>query len=291
MFTVGFALREYGAFHYLFSNENLNVYIASTSFIYMSPPLLELANYHVLGRILYYVPYFSPLHPGRVLTTFGALSAIVEVLNAIGVSYIANQALPESLTKLGQILMKLSLVTQIVIIALFCLLGGTFHWRCARASIRIHRVSAPLLTLYISTSIILVRCIYRTIEHFNVLSVRHGPGVDLTTLSPIVRYEWFFYVFEASLMLVNSFLWNWRHPRQYLPENYNIYLAQDGVTELEGPGWKDDRPLIMTMFDPFSWCEPKTQKQRPFWETNGYTLVTAGSNGAKDRHYAEAEAV
>jgi hypothetical protein len=33
LFTVGFALREYGAFNY----RHLNVYIASTSLIYMAP--------------------------------------------------------------------------------------------------------------------------------------------------------------------------------------------------------------------------------------------------------------
>lgn len=37
MFAVGFALREYGAFHYMFSTQNLNIYIASTCLIYMSP--------------------------------------------------------------------------------------------------------------------------------------------------------------------------------------------------------------------------------------------------------------
>lgn len=37
MFTVGFALREYGAFHFDYNTTNLNVYIASTCLIYMAP--------------------------------------------------------------------------------------------------------------------------------------------------------------------------------------------------------------------------------------------------------------
>lgn len=44
-------------------------------------PLLELANYHILGRSLYLL---LPIHSGRNLTTFGALSAAVEVLNGLG---------------------------------------------------------------------------------------------------------------------------------------------------------------------------------------------------------------
>lgn len=37
MFTVGYALREYGAFHYIYSTTNLIVYILSQVFIYVCP--------------------------------------------------------------------------------------------------------------------------------------------------------------------------------------------------------------------------------------------------------------
>lgn len=52
--------------------------------------MLELANYHILGRIFYYIPHLSPLPPNRVLAIFGGLMALVEALNAIGVSLQAN---------------------------------------------------------------------------------------------------------------------------------------------------------------------------------------------------------
>ncbi|EEP80582.1 conserved hypothetical protein [Uncinocarpus reesii 1704] len=278
MFTAGFALREYGTFNYLFEGNNLNYYIATISLIYMAPslafrPLLELANYHILGRILYYVPYFAPLHPGRVLTTFGMLSCIVEVMNAIGISYSVNKSLSEDVNKVGEILVKASLLVQIVVIALFCLLAGIFHQRCARARVSSRSVSAPLLTLYASQFLILARCIYRTIEHFDTSKALASQDVDLATISPLLRYEWFFYVFEATFMLINSAMWNWWHPRRYLPESYNTYLAQDGITELEGPGWKDDRPVWLTLIDPFGFVNWSGKKEKPFWETNGYFAV------------------
>ncbi|KAK0628374.1 hypothetical protein B0T17DRAFT_505055 [Bombardia bombarda] len=275
LFTAGFAVREYGAFHY----ENLNVYIASTFLIYMSPPLLELANYHILGRILYYIPYLAPIHPGRVLTTFGTLSSLVEVLSAIGVSYVANTSLPARLITLGDALLKASLVLQLVVMLFFFLLAGTFHARCVRAGITSRRVHAPLLTLYLSTLIILGRTIYRTVEYFGSNVVRsHAEGggrLDPMMLSPVIRYEWFFYVFEAVFMLANSVLWNVRHPRRYLPEDYRVYLAQDGATELTGPGWKDKRSYAMTALDPFGWFgdgsgSGKGDDARPFWEENGF---------------------
>ena len=247
--------------------------------MYLARPLLELANYHVLGRILYYVPYFSPLHPGRVLTTFGALSAVVEMMNAIGVAYIANPNVKDKDREVGHILMKASLIIQIIVIGLFCMLAITFQRRCRKARIHSRKVSGSLLTLYISMGLISVRCIYRTVEHFGFSAVELTVGSDtrIEDLSPIIRHEWYFYVFEAAVMLINTWMWNWRNPRRYVPENYNVYLAQDGVTEIEGPGWKDNRPFVMTLIDPFGWFEPKENKQQPYWETNGFDLPGAGT--------------
>lgn len=277
MFAVGFALREYGAFHFKYNTTNLNVYIASTCLIYMAPcvviylfwvfttyqteptrmltdiyhsPLLELANFHVLGRILYFVPYCAPLHPGRVLTTFGFLSSLVEIFNAIGVSYLANTSLPEKITKLGDVMMKTGLVLQIVVICLFLLCAGIFHRRCAKAGVtRSRKVSTPMQIMYISTALVLARTIYRTVEYFGFdrfESNDAGPEY-----SPILRYEWFFYFFEATLMFTNSSMWAAFHPRRYLPLNKRIYLERDGVTETEGPGWNDERSYWMTFLDPF----------------------------------------
>lgn len=239
-------------------------------------PILELANYHVLGRILYYVPYFSPLHPGRTLTTFGFVSAIVEILNALGVSYLANPYVTESYVNLGDGLLKASLILQVVVIVVFCTASGIFQRRCTKAGIRSRKVQGPLLTLYISMALILIRTIYRLVEHFGQSRIPRNPSPnwDPKSLSPIIRYEWFFYVFEASLMLVNSVLWNFRHPRRYLPEDYHEYLAQDGCTELVGPGWKDDMPWFMTFIDPCGLTAAllgnKRNKEKPFWEMNGY---------------------
>ncbi|KAI9044811.1 RTA1 domain-containing protein [Aspergillus affinis] len=273
MFTAGFALRQYGSFNYIDSEDrtNLYFYIGSTCLIYMAPPLLELANYHILGRVLFYVPYHSPMHPGRVLTTFGMLSVVVEVMNALGVSNISNNRLPEDRQKLGHILMKTSLIVQVAVLLLFCVLAGLFQYRCAKGNIRSKRVSAPLWTLYASTLLILVRCIYRIIEHFGISSI-NPTNAKAEDLSPILRYEWFFYGFEATLMLINNLLWSAMHPRRYLPQHRNIYLAQDGVTELEGPGWKDNRSFLVTLLDPFGWLDSK-KDQPPFWEKNGHAKV------------------
>ncbi|KAF2867532.1 hypothetical protein BDV95DRAFT_598183 [Massariosphaeria phaeospora] len=283
MFTVGFALREWGAFDF----DRLYVYMFSQILIMCAPPILELANYHVLGRILYYVPYFSPMHPGRTLTTFGFISGIVEVMNALGVSYIASKTATDKYLKLGHILMKLSLFIQVLVIIAFCLLAGAFQSRCARGGVHTRSVRSPLLTLYMSMMLILVRCVYRIIEHFAIGGIprKPEPGFDIMRISPVYRYEWYFYVFEATLMIVNTVLWNFRHPRRYLPQDYHVYLAQDGKTELQGPGWKDDVPWIITFLDPCGFSNMLREKlsgaskEQPFWETNGFEHVPLVARG------------
>ena len=238
-----------------------------------SSPILELSNYHILGRTFYYVPYISPLHPGRVLTTLGSLSAAVEALNALGVAYFATGATSTTAKgrdsyALGQSLLRASLALQLAVIVLFYTLAGVFHARCARAGVLKANVGGVLVSLYASMALILARTVYRGVEHF----AAGGSVTSATDLSPVLRYEWFFWVFEAVPMLLNAGLWNARHPMRELPRSFRRYLAQDGVTELDGPGWGDKRSLVMTVVDPFgvvSLCE-KERKGERFWEENGF---------------------
>lgn len=188
--------------------------------------------------------------------------------------------------------MKTSLILQLLVIACFCALAWTFQLRCKRAGIVAgkgkrgnKRVFALLGTLYASMFVIFVRCVYRTVEHFGFSDISGGKLTvnDPTTLSPLVRHEWFFYVFEAALMAFNSVLWNVSHPRRYLPERYETYLTRDGVTELVGPGWRDERPFIVTVCDPFGWFVRKggegKERGKPFWETDGYGLEGKKQHG------------
>ncbi|SPO05513.1 related to Rtm1p [Cephalotrichum gorgonifer] len=270
LFTAGYAVRVYGSYNY----DNLDVYIASICLVYFAPPLLELQNYHVLGRILYYAPYHSPLHPGRVLTTFGFISAIVESLTGWGASYTANQSLPDSQRAIGHALIKTSLLLQVVVLVCFVILAGIFHRRCLRGGVTDMRLQRPLIVLYISACLIFARTIFRVVEYFGMTQMKYDdPAFDPSTITPLLRKEWYFYVFEGALMLINTYLFNAQHPRMFLPEKSSTYLALDGKTEVDGPGWKEDRPWVMTFIDPFNFQGMITggakMKMDPFWETDG----------------------
>jgi len=279
LFVAGYVLREIGAYHYT----NLDIYISSVVMLYAAPPLYELANYLILSRILYYVPYHSPLHPGRVLTTFAAISSVVEALNGNGASYVANTANSKHKQAIGAGLLKAALIIQLVILLLFVILAGHFHRKCKKAGLLPANLKAVLLTLYCSCTLIQCRTIYRTVEYFSTAAIHVTPGFNPTSISPIIRYECFFYIFEACLMSVNSVLLNIRHPMRYLPRNNKIYLAEDGATEIEGPGYEDRRNFLITLFDPFDlagMCKGRNMRKN-FWETQQESHVMAdGSTSA-----------
>ncbi|KAK3290835.1 uncharacterized protein B0H64DRAFT_410772 [Chaetomium fimeti] len=244
LFTVGYALREWGSFNYLFSrtdNTPLIMFILSQVFIYVCPPLLELSNYHVLGRVFYYVPYCAPLPPNRVLATFGGLMAVVEALNAVGVSLVANPSSDSQ--SLGKDLTIAAVAIQVIVIVIFVVMAGMFHYRFTRARLNSKAVKTTLFVLYASMALIFARCVFRLVEHTGNTKMDLDDIEVLRRLTPLMRFETYFYVFEASLMLLNSWLWNLWHPGRFLPRDLHIYLAEDG-TVVTGDKYEDSRPLL-----------------------------------------------
>ena len=137
-----------------------------------------------------------------------------------------------------------SLALQLCVIATFGCLAGIFHRRLAKAGVHARAVKITLATLYASMALILIRCIYRLVEHTGSTEVDLDNIEALRELTPILRYEWFFYVFEATLMLLNSVLWNIWNPGRYMPKRHSVYLSPDGTFEIEGEEKEDDRSLL-----------------------------------------------
>ncbi|KAM5439738.1 hypothetical protein MferCBS31731_004148 [Microsporum ferrugineum] len=232
LFTIGYAMREYSSFNYIYTGSitTLIVFILGQVFIYVCPPLLELANYHVLGRVLFYVPYLAPFPPGKVVSTFGS-----------------NPSSDSSQQHLGSNLTIASLSLQFAVIFTFLVLAGTLHRRCNKAKIRSRysrSITTMLIALYISMGLILIRCIYRLIEHLGNTAVDLEDIEKLRNLSPILRNEYYFYIFEASLMLINSVLWNIWNPSRFLPPDHRIHVTKNGNAEVMAEDGKDNRSVL-----------------------------------------------
>ncbi len=168
--------------------------------------------------------------------------AAVELLNALGVSLASNPSADSAQQSLGSNLTIAALSIQLAVILIFVCLAGLFHWRCVQAKMSSATIRTILLVLYASMLLILLRCIYRLVEHVGPTN-KDLTNIDaLRKLSPLFRYEVYFYVFEATFMLINSALWNIWNPGRLLPQDYHIYLGRDG-TELVGEKDVDNRPV------------------------------------------------
>lgn len=183
-----------------------------------------------MSRVLYYIPYLSPIHPGRVATTFLGLDAIVEIMLAQGAWRAIHSGMSDRERNIGEDLVRASLLLQVCLFLLFTCLIAYFHYQASRAALLKTNIRTIVYVMYMSSAIITIRCIYRIVEYFE--------GWEGT----IFRNEPYFWVFEASIMLINSVMLNVWFPGQRLPRSNSRFLARDGVTEMRGPGWADDRP-------------------------------------------------
>lgn len=160
IFTAGFILREYGSY----DTDNLGIFIASQVLLFIAPPVYNGANYFVFGRYgcpfwltrfvtddcvrcrrshttldtnlsqfkfiltftraLYYLPYLSPIHPGRVWTTFVTLDTFADIIAGNGAVRAANAGATEAERRAGLNLVKVSL---------FLLLGMFLAFMCKSA--------------------------------------------------------------------------------------------------------------------------------------------------------------
>ncbi|KAL1846390.1 hypothetical protein Plec18170_009241 [Paecilomyces lecythidis] len=228
-------------------------------------PVYEGANFLTLGRILYYIPYHAPIHPGRVFTTFVALGAAIEAITANGASRVANSDASADAQNAGKAMLKAALIMQIALMVGFVALATKFYYNCHRAGVMNSKVKRALYVLYCSCTLITIRTIYRTVEYFTAASLNISNVKDI---SPILKDEWFFWVFEAMVMFLNTSMLNIFHPMRWLPRSNKVYLSKDGVTEIEGPGFDDHRHFLLTIFDPFDIYGLVTgrHKKDQFWE-------------------------
>lgn len=150
----------------------------------------------------------------------------------------------------------------------FIALMGRFHYNCTRARVINKKVQRPLYVLYASCTLITIRTIFRTVEYFTAASLNI---TDTQNISPLLKDEWFFWIFETLVMFCNTTLLNLYHPMRWLPRSNKVYLAEDGITEIEGPGFEDRRPFLLTLADPFDLVGLITRRGREnkYWESNG----------------------
>jgi len=185
----------------------------------------------------------------------------------------SNSTLTSHERAVGENIVKAALIMQAVLFMLFILLAIVFQRRVSKAGVMKPNIQTVLNVMYISCTIVTVRCIYRIIEFF------------LGYTGYIYTHEPFFWVFEASIMFVNTAMLNIWHPGRYLPQSNKVFLSTDGQTELLGPGWTDKRPFIITFFDPFDLYGLFTSRDNmtKFWELSPEELIAMDAKAKEEK--------
>jgi len=177
----------------------------------------------------------------------------------------ADSSRTEKERQVGSNMVTASLCLQTALFGAFGLLAAQFHRRAHKAAVLKRDLKIVLCVMYVSATIVTVRCVYRLVEYIE--------GWE----SPVYQNEVYFWIFEATIMLVNTALLNLWHPGKRLPKSDSVFLDRDGVTERRGPGWTDDRPWLVTVFDPFDirGLIKGNDRKTPFWDMSDEELQRA----------------
>lgn len=281
IFMTGWILRSISA-HNPF---HVGLFIAQTIFIYAGPPIYAAAEYNTLGRLMHYLPMHALFHPRRVLIVFIYIGSLVEALTGAGAGRMASADLGSMRYTSAGTLLAVAVVLQGAVECVFIGMVALIHYRAAKSNMLSKNVKIVCITLYGTSTLILLRCIFRAVEAFTEYT-RNCGGVYCGSVS---RHEWYLYAFEAAPMVLYTWWLNVVHPGRFLPSQSQRYLDFDGMTERMGPGWIDDRPRWQTFMDPFNLGkDPRAASE--FWlapgdyaicEDGSFALATASNHAAK----------
>ncbi|KAM5350559.1 hypothetical protein ACJ41O_007064 [Fusarium nematophilum] len=245
--------------------DNLALFMIQSIFIYLAPPVYSAAEYNTLGRLMHYLPMHAVINPNRVVYIFVFLGSLVEVLTAIGASWMAagNGRQDNDRYVQGATFMAIAVVLQGVVEIGFIIMVGIIHHRCVNSKMLPKNVRTLFIMLYGTSLLIIVRCVFRAVETFQLRALLDGGGNKDEAL---LKHEWPFYVLETIPVALYTYWLNIVHPGRYLPNDLRQYLDFDGKTERMGPGWIHKRPWYEFIADPFDFIGILSMKKRdPFY--------------------------
>jgi hypothetical protein len=193
-------------------------YIVQNNFILLAPVLFAASIYMVLGRIIRATQgeAHSLIKPKRLTKLFviGDVLSLAIQGGGAGFMVVGDKA------KLGQAIVLVGLVFQIVIFGIFCATSLRFHSRMRRDPIAAWvpaetQWEQMLYMLYAVSVLIMLRSVFRVIEF--------AMGADGYLLSN----EWPLYIFDTvPMFIVMGVFWKW------FPSNLNLTGSRMEVTSM-----------------------------------------------------------
>ncbi|PBK96437.1 RTA1-domain-containing protein [Armillaria gallica] len=218
--VVGGLMEGIGYIGRLMSHSNpktLGPYVMQTLLLLVAPALFAAAIYVVLGRII------RMLHAERFslirinwLTKFFVLGDVISFLLQSGGGGLMASAKDNNMMKVGQTVIIIGLVAQIIWFGGFVFVAGVFHYRMRMVPTVTEKTNWRrfMFVLYAASNMILVRSVFRVIEF--------AQGND----GYFVQTEKWIYMFDALLMAQVITLFNIFHPSSYLRDHEQYTMGE-----------------------------------------------------------------
>ncbi|KAJ5721364.1 uncharacterized protein N7483_009298, partial [Penicillium malachiteum] len=204
--TIGYGARAVNAHEA--PNYATMPYALQSLFILLAPSLFAASIYMILGRIICLVDGNSrSLIRSTKLTKMFVLGDVLSFFIQSGGGAIMSGAKTSSKLKLGEDVIVVGLIVQIIFFGFFVVVSVVFHKRM-ESNPTSAAMSTPvkwqqyMFVLYSASAMIMIRCLYRVIEY-----IQGSTGF-------LQSHEYFAYAFDTSLMLIVMLIFLIFHPSQ-----------------------------------------------------------------------------
>ncbi|CAF0880546.1 unnamed protein product [Didymodactylos carnosus] len=200
---------------------NNNAFLAQTVTLIIAPAFFSAANYVILGKMIPIIgSQYSRLSAWTYTIIFVICDVISLVIQAIGGGMAAVAENMSTSTDLGTHIMVGGIVFQMASMALYVLFGLEFAWRATkkrpfkkriatdtpafdRAPLSLGKYKGLIFAMFLSTLMIFIRSIYRTIE-----LLQGWTGY-------VITHEPFFDCLDGVPMIIAIAIFTFFHPMRY----------------------------------------------------------------------------
>ncbi|KAK6851040.1 hypothetical protein PG995_009691 [Apiospora arundinis] len=205
--VTGYAMRAYSTRHH----QDIGIFATSTSLIILAPIFVAAGNYLLIGRLIRAVLPSSrhrifKVPAQRLTRIYVSFDVVCLCVQSSGSSLASSVGWIGQLADIGMNILLAGLALQVLAFSTYLCILVRFHILSRSMAVP---TSPPgwfnvLKAVYISSILILARCIFRMVEF------AEGPqGYSL-------QHEWLFWVFEALLMIFALVIFCVWHPSKYL---------------------------------------------------------------------------
>ncbi|KAI9741720.1 MAG: hypothetical protein M1834_000105 [Cirrosporium novae-zelandiae] len=207
-------------------------YVMQSLLLLLAPALFAASIYMVLGRIIQLTDGEEhSLIRAKLLTkvfvTGDVLSFFVQSTGGGMMAQSSGKNL-----KLGERLITIGLLIQILFFGFFMIVAGVFHYRIALYPTgRCLTLTVPwkryLWILYSASLLIMVRSVFRVIEY-----VQGSDGM-------LLQHELYLYIFDATLMFLTMVIFNIFHPSKIISKYHRVDGTQPAPSRGSGAGSRE----------------------------------------------------